>query len=772
MSEHSGGARPPAEPLDPLAALCAAHGPVGSAGHFLPGARFGDWRLTAFIGRGGNGEVYCAEHVSLGTPAAVKVLVREDERAKARFAREAKLLSELKSSSFPRFFAYGEANGCPYLAMELLEPGELPSGDRAIARFMLKVCDAVAELHAQGFVHRDIKPSNILWRTGGSRSASCDRFAARASPSGNPIASRRANSVASAVPVLADLGLAKKLSSPTDAPTLRASASLRETNPTIGGVGTPGYGAPEQMERGEATAASDIHALGVLADRCFDGKPPRAWKRIVERATSSIPERRYPSVAALAGAIRRRHLPRTMTVLSCVAVAMLAAGASMREPAARLWTQWREWRNAPVLDAIASIDGVEAGDARWFLDDLPVDMPYHFVRLPRGKQDWMQRRLCAVVRRNGKTYSAKRTDIIPKKWTGVRKLSLALKENPPDGTVVNVYAQDGTPFEFAWCEPNDAANNRAGFWISTKRLSGKQFESIIKANPHLGSRAFHPFRHDSDSEFPATFGFLSGNTVPDVLLDGYDFRLEPPDFRQWRLGKRLYADFYAEMPEWAGVPPSQKDDERANGGWMRMDGTGHEEYIDNFGWTESQRLTPACVRYLGVSSFWHETNTVAYSIATSLLHSGKPSDVAQGEAMMKGFFHSDDQALKMKAMELCLKRGLSTLDDLGGTNADVRLRFAAARCGDTNVIERLAVGDPDPDVRKEAYGRMANPPPMVSARYISQISAEDDPGDIAKPLKAISTITDRDALEFLVDHCQLELFAIEARNRLHAIGSK
>ena len=93
MDEHSGGARPPAEPLDPLAVLCAAHGPVNSAGHFPPGTIFGDWCLTAFIGRGGNGEVYCAEHVTLGTSAAVKVLIREEERAKARFIREAKLLS-------------------------------------------------------------------------------------------------------------------------------------------------------------------------------------------------------------------------------------------------------------------------------------------------------------------------------------------------------------------------------------------------------------------------------------------------------------------------------------------------------------------------------------------------------------------------------------------------------------------------------------------------------------------------------------------------------
>ena len=147
MNENLGRARSPiAPPPDSLEALCAAHGPVGSSGRFPPGTIFGDWRVTAFIGHGGSGEVYCAEHVTLGTPAAVKVLVREEERAKARFAREAKLLASLKSTSFPKFFAYGEANGCPYLAMELLEPGELPTCDRVVAKFLLKVCGAVGEL--------------------------------------------------------------------------------------------------------------------------------------------------------------------------------------------------------------------------------------------------------------------------------------------------------------------------------------------------------------------------------------------------------------------------------------------------------------------------------------------------------------------------------------------------------------------------------------------------------------------------------------------------
>jgi len=263
--------------------MCAAHGPVASSARFPVGTVFGDWRLTAFIGRGGNGEVYCAEHVTLGFPAAVKTLIRDDERAKIRFEREARLLAKLKSAAFPRFWAYGESNGTEYLAMELLEPGELPTGDSAVAMFMLKVCDAVGELHSLGYVHRDIKPSNILWRMGASRSRTTSE------------------------PVLADLGLVKALGSTESKASKRANAQT-----TIGGVGTPGYGAPEQMERGEVTEASDIHALGVLADRCFDGNPPRNWARIIMRATSSIPAHRYQVVAELIQAIRWRNLWRNV----------------------------------------------------------------------------------------------------------------------------------------------------------------------------------------------------------------------------------------------------------------------------------------------------------------------------------------------------------------------------------------------------------------------------------------------------------------------------
>ena len=297
--------------MDEIEGILSAHDRMPTGASFPDGETFGNWRVTAFLGKGGNGEVYRAVHVAIGTSAAVKVLVRNEPRARERFVREARLLSELKSASFPQFLEYGEANGYFYLVMELLEPGDLPSGDRDVARFLRQVCDAVAELHARGIVHRDIKPSNILWRTAVGR----DRRARRI---GRAVAPRPPFAV------LADLGLVKDIAT--------SDRGYPTSDITLGGVGTPGYGAPEQMERGEASVASDIHALGVLADRCFGGKPPRAWRRIIERATSSIPDRRYQSVSDLVKAIQRRNLSRRLAMglsvllgvgLSAIGVAML-----------------------------------------------------------------------------------------------------------------------------------------------------------------------------------------------------------------------------------------------------------------------------------------------------------------------------------------------------------------------------------------------------------------------------------------------------------------
>ena len=386
--------------VDEIEGILSTHDRISTGASFQDGAVFGNWRVTAFIGKGGSGEVYRAVHVSLGTPAAVKVLVRDEPRARARFVREASLLSELKSASFPQFYEYGEANGFFYLVMELLEPGDLPTGDREVARFLRQVCDAVAELHARGIVHRDIKPSNILWRIGRART--------QAAPQRD------------AVPVLADLGLAKDIAT--------SGVGRSTSDLTVGGVGTPGYGAPEQMERGEASVASDIHALGVLADRCFDGKPPREWRRIIERATSSIPERRYQSVAALVKAIKRRNLSRQLGIgLSVLLLAGLSAAAFVMLYRRYVGEEWKWW----LMRSHEPIVSVEK-------EYVPYKNP---VSGRKGYRIVMQTNTVegVVIRLNGKTVSfAKPMSLEPGEYRIIGPGRLDADISGPSNTVVRL----------------------------------------------------------------------------------------------------------------------------------------------------------------------------------------------------------------------------------------------------------------------------------------------------------------------------------------------
>ena len=142
----------------------ASHGPFEKAPLARSGEAVGDWRVTAFLGRGATSEVYRAENAVTRQVGAVKLFTRGDDRALARFRREVSLLAEADSAALPRFYGAGEHAGRAFLAMELLEPAELPSADSAVARFILGVCAGVEALHARGYVHRDIKPHNVMCR--------------------------------------------------------------------------------------------------------------------------------------------------------------------------------------------------------------------------------------------------------------------------------------------------------------------------------------------------------------------------------------------------------------------------------------------------------------------------------------------------------------------------------------------------------------------------------------------------------------------------------
>ena len=142
----------------------SGHKPFENPPTCLGGTCVGDWKILAFLGRGGSSEVYRAENTVTGQVAALKVLARTDGKTRERFKREVRLVAETQNAAFPKFYGAGEDNDRLYIAEELLEPVVLPSRDAEVARFILNVAAGLAELHRLGFIHRDIKPRNVMVR--------------------------------------------------------------------------------------------------------------------------------------------------------------------------------------------------------------------------------------------------------------------------------------------------------------------------------------------------------------------------------------------------------------------------------------------------------------------------------------------------------------------------------------------------------------------------------------------------------------------------------
>jgi serine/threonine protein kinase/two-component sensor histidine kinase len=133
----------------------------------------GEYLVQRPLGRGGQSEVWLAEHRTTGERVALKVIRPsglEDVRARERLRREHEALLRLEHSNIVRIVARGEQAGGLYLAMEYLEgatldelvrsSGALPP--EAVASIGRSVAAALGHVHRSGLVHRDVKCSNVM----------------------------------------------------------------------------------------------------------------------------------------------------------------------------------------------------------------------------------------------------------------------------------------------------------------------------------------------------------------------------------------------------------------------------------------------------------------------------------------------------------------------------------------------------------------------------------------------------------------------------------
>jgi predicted Ser/Thr protein kinase len=206
-------------------------------GRFLPGTVFAKrYRVVTLLGRGGMGEVYKADDLTLRQPVALKFLpdsIALSAPALVRFHSEARIARRVSHPNVCRVYDVGEVDGLHFLTMEFIDGEDLASllrrigrlpGDKAV-EIARQISAGLAAAHDAGVIHRDLKPANIMIDGRG-----------------------RAR--------LTDFGV----------------AAIAKEVQGAAVVGTPAYMAPEIVKGGEATTQSDIYSLGLVLYELFTGK--------------------------------------------------------------------------------------------------------------------------------------------------------------------------------------------------------------------------------------------------------------------------------------------------------------------------------------------------------------------------------------------------------------------------------------------------------------------------------------------------------------------
>jgi serine/threonine protein kinase len=208
------------------------------------GSTFAGYEIEGVVGSGGVGILYRARQLRLDRPVALKVVepdIASDAVIRERLRRETRTVAALDHPNIAPLYEAGEQDGTIYIVTRWVEGTELgalirresPVEPARAARFAAQIADALELAHEKGLVHRDVKPSNVIVTDE-------DHV------------------------YLTDFGLAKRAGSASG---LTGAAQQ---------LATVDYVAPEVVEGGEPSAASDVYALGCVLYEMLVGAAPFA----------------------------------------------------------------------------------------------------------------------------------------------------------------------------------------------------------------------------------------------------------------------------------------------------------------------------------------------------------------------------------------------------------------------------------------------------------------------------------------------------------------
>ena len=282
----------------------------------MAGRTVGHYRILDKVGEGGMGAVYRATDLTLHREVALKFLPAElasDPSAQQRLLKEARAASRLNHPNIATVYEVGEADGTPFIAMELVQGESLKQTLQrgALARAQLldlarQIAEGLNEAHQAGVLHRDIKPGNVMLDSKGR------------------------------VKIL-DFGLAMfagKERTPGEA----AETFITRTATQWSTGGTVPYMSPEQLRGDPTDARSDIFSFGVLLYECLSGRLPfrgetsidtlhsilrqpltplrslapditPEWERLVAQCLEKSPEQRFRSMQTVLDALQRIAAP-------------------------------------------------------------------------------------------------------------------------------------------------------------------------------------------------------------------------------------------------------------------------------------------------------------------------------------------------------------------------------------------------------------------------------------------------------------------------------